>query len=543
LSDSLLSRKAAPRLVALVGIFTALLLLAGAHAAHAAFPGANGKITFDRYTALLLTESPAATRDGKALARHVSTRLPLPQVDQVWTINPDGSAASNVSNNSALDEYGNWSADGAKIAFDDWSSFVDPQVSSMNADGSAQTDLTNNTALSDSTAAWSPDGTRIVYAHVNPTTKVSEIWVMNADGSNQHLLVTPAEGLGDFNPNWSPDGTRVAFSRQDTEADTAQIYVANADGSGTPQNVSNNSDYDEDPNWSPDGTRLVFDKYVNDDGDAQIWVMNADGSAPHLVLATDGVDDEAAAWSPDGTQIAYERSADRAREIWVVAADGSGDHQVSAPPLPYEDYEPDWQPVGAPASAAALAACTPTGSAVVHASDATGFLSPLNVHFRVDGGGEQVAPVDGAGNVAIPLSGGSHAIEYWAGDAVGYQEAAHHTATTTVDTVTHCAPAGPAKVSVAGVRRACVSKAFNVRVRITTAAAPKSVRVFLGKKRILTTTKRSFSLHINPKKLARHTRLRIVAVDASGKTTTLSRTIARCAVAKPKHKSAPRFTG
>jgi hypothetical protein len=100
-------------------------------------------------------------------------------------------------------------------------------------------------------------------------------------------------------------------------------------------------------------------------------------------------------------------------------------------------------------------------------------------------------------------------------------------------------------VGVAGVRRACVAKTFSIRVHVSSPAggAPKSVKVFLGKKRVLSTTKSSFTLKINPKKLARRTKLRIVTTGSNGKVTTVSRTIARCAVAKPRRHSAPRFTG
>ena len=62
-------------------------------------------------------------------------------------------------------------------------------------------------------------------------------------------------------------------------------------------------------------------------------------------------------------------------------------------------------------------------------------------------------------------------------------------------------------------------------------------------KRLITTTKTSFTLKINPKKLAHRTRLRIVATDSTGKATTIRRTITRCAVAKPRRRAAPRFTG
>ncbi len=542
MSDLLLSRGIDRRLALIVASAT-LWILAGAQAAHAAFPGANGKISFDRYTNGI---TGFAAYRAKPVGRAPNSRGLSGQIDQIWTTNPDGSGAANVSNSSRLDEYANWSADGTKLVFDDWAGEND-QIWSMNGDGSAQTNLIGNTDQYTSWAAWSPDGTRVAYVQYNTVTSNDEIWVMNADGSNQHLLVPPTPTTSDGNPNWSPDGTKIAFTRYDTEADLGQVYVANADGSGVAVNLSNNSDDDEDPNWSPDGTKIAFDKSIVNQSNYQIWVMNADGSSPHVVVASNDSQDEAAAWSPDGTQIAYQKQ-ERARklpvpsqQIWVVNADGSNDHQVTTPDSGYGDYVPDWQPVGSPASSASLSGCTATAGAVVHAADPTGFISPLSLHYKVDGGPEQVVAADGAGNVTVALSNGAHTVEYWAADGAGYQEAQHHTGSLTVDTVNQCLT--PAKTSVAGVRRACVSKTFRVRVRVSTSAKPKSVRVFLGKKRVLTTTKTSFTLKINPKKLRRRTQLKIVTTDALGRVTTTKRTIARCAVKKPRRKSAPRFTG
>ena len=67
---------------------------------------------------------------------------------------------------------------------------------------------------------------------------------------------------------------------------------------------------------------------------------------------------------------------------------------------------------------------------------------------------------------------------------------------------------------------------------------------FSDGKTIKTTTKSRFTLRINLKKLkaGRH-RLRTVVTDQAGSNKTSTRTIARCAAAKPKHKAAPRFTG
>jgi predicted outer membrane repeat protein len=107
-------------------------------------------------------------------------------------------------------------------------------------------------------------------------------------------------------------------------------------------------------------------------------------------------------------------------------------------------------------------------------------------------------------------------------------------------------PANPAapKIGVAGVRRACVSSSFHVRFSVATSANVKSVVVKLDGKKIKSTTKKSFTLALNGKKLSsgRH-RLTITATDSNGKVTTTRKSFSVCKAAKPRRKAAPRFTG
>jgi hypothetical protein len=100
------------------------------------------------------------------------------------------------------------------------------------------------------------------------------------------------------------------------------------------------------------------------------------------------------------------------------------------------------------------------------------------------------------------------------------------------------------KVSVAGVRSACISSAVRVRFSINTKTGLKSVRVTLDGKRVTSTKKKRFTVAVNGKKLkaGRH-RLVVVATDKAGKKTTLRRTISVCAAAKPRRQTGPRFTG
>jgi hypothetical protein len=89
--------------------------------------------------------------------------------------------------------------------------------------------------------------------------------------------------------------------------------------------------------------------------------------------------------------------------------------------------------IAVPSSSASVPACSQSGAipASVSTDPATGAKA---VHFRVDGGAEQVAATSGSpGAATLAVPEGSHSLEYWGEDQVPQQERAHHTATALVD--------------------------------------------------------------------------------------------------------------
>ena len=201
----------------------------------------------------------------------------------------------------------------------------------MNADGSNQINITNNSAY-DSVPCFSPDGTKIAFVSLRDGN--AEIYIMNADGSNQTRLTNnPA---WDSVPCFSPDGTKIAF--ESDRDGNYEIYIMNADGSNQ-TNITNNSAWDWVPCFSPDGTKIAF--ISARDGNYEIYIMNADGSNQTNITNNSAYDMDPC-FSPDGTMIAFTSDRDGNSEIYIMNADGS--NQTNITNNSAYDVSPSWGP-------------------------------------------------------------------------------------------------------------------------------------------------------------------------------------------------------
>ena len=141
------------------------------------------------------------------------------------------------------------------------------EIYSVNPDGTGLTNLTNS--LDDEGSyAWSPDGSKIAYSR-----GFNGISVMNADSSNK-VDLTPNSN-GDYGPVWSPDGSKIAFNNYGSPGGE-EIYVMNADGTGRTR-LTNNVGDDFAPAWSPDGSKITTHS-ESPEGPFEIFIMNSDGS-------------------------------------------------------------------------------------------------------------------------------------------------------------------------------------------------------------------------------------------------------------------------
>ena len=199
--------------------------------------------------------------------------------------------------------------------------------------------------------AWSPDGKRI--AHVKLATSGSDLWLMDANGSNSEELTDnefqedPKQRFA-LRPIWWPDGGRLLYLSEERSQDMQlwQLTIGNRRRQPFFAALGDRQGGLDSPKLSPDGAVIAATSFQPGRGPAgrsQIWTYTLpNGATRQLTTAPDGAYDPD--WSPDGKRIAYAVRSGARHDIWVMRADGSNARQVTATGA---CRAPCWSPDGA----------------------------------------------------------------------------------------------------------------------------------------------------------------------------------------------------
>ena len=161
------------------------------------------------------------------------------------------------------------------------------------------------------------------------------------------LLIACLATLGLAVVGWGQVDGKIAFiSGREGASD---IWIMNADGSD-PVNLTQGRDC-ASPAWSPDGTKIAYigDIFDDDQYGGEIWLMDADGGNPQQ-LTDDSVDKISVSWSADGSSLYYilawteemteesEAGQRNGLDAFVMALDGSGPSPVDWREVPHFRY-------------------------------------------------------------------------------------------------------------------------------------------------------------------------------------------------------------
>lgn len=236
--------------------------------------------------------------------------------------------------------------------------------------------------------AAAPDSSQIAYTVLTNDQQMSgtaDLWLMNADGSNQRMLLACPEAMCS-RPVWTPDGRRLVYERREilnpgappgnprlwwldvASGQTVPVFqdsqllglfaAISPDGrwlsyvSPTDQGIQLYNLEDGSgllvPNkmgtavsWHPGSDRIALADIVTAETDWGVVISTVsipDGDVTTLSRSERGgldVDDSNPAWSPDGNRLAFGRKQARSamgRQLWLMDADGAAVVPLSGDP-------------------------------------------------------------------------------------------------------------------------------------------------------------------------------------------------------------------
>src|ERR1017187_8187160 len=227
-------------------------------------------------------------------------------------------------------------------------------------------------------AYWSPDGKRLIFQTTRPPYECDQMFLMNADGTDQHLVST---GKGRTTcAYFLADNKHIVYSSTHLAGDACpatpdrskgylwgvfagyDIFLATDQGK-IEKRLTDAPGYDAETtvNWKT-GT-LLFTSLAS--GDLDLWTMRPDGSHKKKITSTTGYDG-GAVFSLDGKQIVWRANypktpEDMARykslladnlttpmKMELVVADGDGGNPHTITNFGCASFAPTFTPDGQP---------------------------------------------------------------------------------------------------------------------------------------------------------------------------------------------------
>jgi Tol biopolymer transport system component len=260
--------------------------------------------------------------------------------DTIFLVRTDGSGLHRLP---PVDMVGSelrptWSPDGSQVAFirarlaDD-----DSELWTINADG------TNAVLAYDCSGDcntidypdWGADGGSIYFNRDSNVPSAGgppltfEVWRVDVGTGDAEPVLTREDGMTLEHARVAPDGSRVVYVRYrniESEAPDAALFVGDL-GDGTERRLTDWG-FPAYPDWSVDGERIVFNTYdlrlfPDTVEPSNIFSIAADGSDLQQLTTFDANDDRASQprWAPDGTGIVYTR-------VRRVASDPFGERTI-----------------------------------------------------------------------------------------------------------------------------------------------------------------------------------------------------------------------
>ncbi len=248
-----------------------------------------------------------------------------------------------------------WSPDRTKIVFAHGPAAgpYDLYTLDLTTPGATAQNITNTPAVSEDRPAWSPDPNdpRIAYDGGN------DIFVRTPAGPGPGVNMTSTLATKAYKAAWTPDSQTLYYSVGDPNVapngNTNDVKLfrqpANNSSPGTLFHAVSGAHVAQ-PTISPDGTKLCYGFATAPGNSTSRIVVAAPINAPGSItqVGNSGVGDYNCTWSPDGTKLAFAEGFGNNGEVFMRNSNGIGPFIDLTNTAGQFEGNPDWAPDARP---------------------------------------------------------------------------------------------------------------------------------------------------------------------------------------------------
>jgi Tol biopolymer transport system component len=250
----------------------------------------------------VLGNYPVLAPNGARLAFYADDRTEAHVLGTaLYTANLDGSSIKRIAHVSGPDTLLfaglDWSSDGKQIVYSSARGEGLHQIYIFDLEKNREYELTSNGHAWD--PYFSPRCDKISYVAILPQEQSGGVYVMNSDGSNQHLLT--GQKLTSH-PLWSADGKEIVYSKKRVPSLNLNSDIFRCDDRESNIIQMTFDGMSWAISWSPDDQKILF--LSERDGSRDLYLMDKDGK--NQTRITTGMNANVQAqWSPGGQMLVF----------------------------------------------------------------------------------------------------------------------------------------------------------------------------------------------------------------------------------------------
>jgi TolB protein len=254
---------------------------------------------------------------------------------EIYVIGAEGSNPRRATNNGSINAFPSWTPQGDGIVYTSYRHRDIPRLflSSRGRGRPGRLLRKLRGGHAEYRGVYAPDGKSLLVVLSAPGA-ASDSYRVRPEGTTATAL--SRNRAIEVGPAWSPDGRQIAFVSDRSGA--PQIYVMNADGSNQ-RRISFLGGYNAHPAWSPDGRWIAYESRIG--GQFDLWLTDPAGSV-NVPLVQHPRSDETPSWAPNSRKLAFSSKRRGRADIYVIDVNGDNLRRITRGAG--DNTSPSWGP-------------------------------------------------------------------------------------------------------------------------------------------------------------------------------------------------------